>query len=94
MGQLSCGSSRSTSHDEGPIAATALVGVDATIYGDSYHIHQSPGYVTITYEMVHDTRVIPIAAGPHVAPSIRQYVGDARGHWEGTTLVVVVGHRR
>ena len=58
------------------------------IYGNSYHIHQSPGYVTITYEMVHDTRVIPIAAGPHVSSTIRQYVGDARGHWEGTTLVV------
>ena len=58
------------------------------IYGNSYHIHQSPGYVTITYEMVHDTRVIPIDRGPHLRGSIRQYLGDARGHWEGNTLVV------
>ena len=58
------------------------------IYGNSYHIHQSPGYVTITYEMVHDTRVIPLDRGPHLAPTIRQYLGDARGHWEGDTLVI------
>ena len=34
------------------------------IYGNSYHIHQSPGFVTITYEMVHDTRVIPLDSPP------------------------------
>ena len=58
------------------------------IYGNSYHIHQSPGFVTITYDMVHDTRVIPLDSRPHIAGSIRQYVGDGRGHWEGNTLVV------
>src|SRR5262249_17174969 len=58
------------------------------IYGNSYHIHQSPGFVTITYEMVHDTRVIPIDRGSPLRPVIRQYMGDARGHWEGATLVV------
>jgi hypothetical protein len=58
------------------------------IYGNSYHIAQSPGAVTITYEMIHDTRVIPIDGSPHVSPTIRQYLGDARGHWEGNTLVV------
>jgi hypothetical protein len=58
------------------------------IYGNSYRIHQGPGFVTITYEMVHDTRVIPLDGRPHVAQSIRQYVGDARGRWEGNTLVI------
>jgi hypothetical protein len=58
------------------------------IYGNSYRIHQGPGVVTITYEMVHDTRVIPLDNRPHVAQSIRQYVGDGRGHWEGNTLVI------
>ena len=58
------------------------------IYGNSYRIHQGPGFVTITYEMVHDTRVIPLDGRAHVAGSIRQYVGDGRGHWEGNTLVV------
>ncbi|HEY3517603.1 MAG TPA: hypothetical protein VGL98_11195 [Gammaproteobacteria bacterium] len=58
------------------------------IYGNSYHIAQSPGAVTITYEMIHDTRVIPLDGSPHISPAIRQYLGDARGHWEGNTLVV------
>jgi len=58
------------------------------IYGNSYQIAQSPSAVTITYEMVHDTHVIPLDGRPHVTGSIRQYLGDARGHWEGSTLVV------
>jgi hypothetical protein len=58
------------------------------IYGNSYEIMQSPEAVTITYEMVHDTRVIPLDGRPHVSAAIRQYLGDARGHWEGDTLVV------
>jgi hypothetical protein len=45
------------------------------IYGNSYQIQQGPGVVTITYEMVHDTRVIPLDGRPHVASSIRQYIG-------------------
>ena len=58
------------------------------IYGNSYHIQQGPGFVTITYEMVHDTRVIPLDGRPHLDSSIRQYVGDGRGRWEGNTLVI------
>ena len=58
------------------------------IYGNSYQIQQGPGVVTITYEMVHDTRVIPLDNRPHVSAKIRQYLGDARGRWEGHTLVV------
>jgi hypothetical protein len=58
------------------------------IYGSSYEILQGPGYVAIVYEMIHETRVIPLDGRPHVARSIRSYMGDARGHWDGTTLVV------
>ncbi len=58
------------------------------IYGNSYQIMQSPDAVTITYEMIHDTRVIPLKGRAHIDSSIRQYLGDARGHWEGPTLVV------
>jgi hypothetical protein len=58
------------------------------IYGNSYEIVQGPGYVAIVYEMIHETRIIPLDGRPHTAPVIRSYMGDARGHWEGDTLVV------
>ena len=58
------------------------------IYGDSYQIVQAPGYVAIRYEMIHETRVIPLNGNPHVGQAIRPHMGDARGHWEGNTLVV------
>jgi len=57
-------------------------------YGNSYRIVQSPGYVAITYEMVHETRVIPLDGRPAPARAIRSYMGEARGRWEGHTLVV------
>ena len=58
------------------------------IYGNSYEIVQGPGFVAISYEMVNETRVIPLDTRPHVGPAIREYMGDARGHFEGDTLVV------
>jgi hypothetical protein len=58
------------------------------IYGNGQQIVQAPGYVTILQEMVHEGRVIPLDGRPHAGPNIRSYMGDARGHWEGTTLVV------
>src|SRR6185295_16316175 len=58
------------------------------IYGNSYDIVQTPGYVMIRYEMIHEARVIPLNGGPHAGKEIRSYMGDARGHWEGETLVV------
>ena len=47
-----------------------------------------PGYVVITYEIIHEARLIPLDGRPHVGPRIRQHMGDARGRWEGNTLVV------
>ena len=58
------------------------------IYGSSYSIVQGPNTVAITYEMIHETRVIPLDNRPHVGPAISSYMGDARGHFEGNTLVV------
>ena len=58
------------------------------IYGNGNYIFQSPGYVTITYEMVHDTRIIPLDGRPHIGGAIKQYMGDARGRFEGDTLVI------
>jgi hypothetical protein len=58
------------------------------IYGDSYHIVQGPGYVAIRYEMIHETRVIPLDNRTHVGNKLHLDMGDARGHWESNTLVV------
>jgi hypothetical protein len=57
-------------------------------YGNGLRIFQTPSQVVINYEMVHETRVIPLDGRPHVGSKIRLYMGDARGHWEGQTLVV------
>jgi hypothetical protein len=57
-------------------------------YGNGLRIFQTPGQVVITYEMVHETRVIPLDGRAHVGSAIRLYMGDPRGHWEGATLVV------
>ncbi len=59
-------------------------------YGNIVQIHQSPGYVVIVHEMIHETRVIPVDGRPHVAQGLRQYLGDSRGHWDGNALVVEV----
>jgi hypothetical protein len=48
------------------------------IYGNSYQIVQSPGYVAIRYEMVHETRVIPLDARPHLADKVHLHMGDPR----------------
>jgi hypothetical protein len=58
------------------------------IYGNSYRIVQGPGYVAIQYEMIHETRVIPLETSAHVGKGIHMDMGDARGHWDGDTLVV------
>src|SRR5687767_9773366 len=63
-------------------------GISPVLYGNGLRIAQTPNEVTITYEMIHDTRVIPLDGRPHIASSIRQYMGDARGRWDGDTLVV------
>jgi len=57
-------------------------------YNSNYQIVQAPGYVVINMEMMHDARVIPLDGRPHVSSSIRGYLGDSRGRWEGETLVV------
>ena len=58
------------------------------IYASAYQILQTPGQVVIHHEMVHETRVIPLDGRPHIAPGIRQWMGDSRGRWDGDTLVV------
>jgi hypothetical protein len=58
------------------------------VQGNSYQIVQSRGIVAIRYELIHETRIIPLELLPHVGAKIHLDMGDARGHWEGDTLVV------
>src|SRR5262249_26143680 len=52
------------------------------VYGNSYQIVQGPGFVSIRYEMVHETRIIRLDGAPHPGAHIRLDMGDARGHWD------------
>ena len=57
-------------------------------YGNGYQIVQSPGVVTILYEMIHEARIIPVDGSPHLPSHMKFWNGDSRGRWEGNTLVV------
>ena len=59
-----------------------------SVGGAPYRILQSPGFVAIVYERMHEARVVPLDGRPHVATGVTAYMGDARGHWDGDTLVV------
>lgn len=57
-------------------------------YNSYYQIVQSPNWVGITAEKIHDTRLIPLDNRPHVPSAIKAWTGDPRGRWEGDTLVI------
>ena len=57
-------------------------------YNNNFMILQAPGYVAIYVEMIHDTRIIPLDGRGQLSTDIRLWHGNARGHWEGDTLVV------
>ncbi len=57
-------------------------------YNNNYQIYQTPGFVTIYSEMIHETRVIPLDGRPHLPATVRKWLGDSRGRWDGNTLVV------
>ena len=57
-------------------------------YNNNYQILQTPGYVVILIEMIHDVRIIPLDGRSHAPQNIRQWMGDSRGRWDGNTLVV------
>ena len=57
-------------------------------YNNNLQIYQTPGYVVLLTEMIHEARVIPMDGRPHDSPAVRRWMGDARGRWEGDTLVI------
>lgn len=59
-----------------------------SLYGDAMRIVQSPTEVAISYEMLHDTRIIPLDGRALPDDGVRQFMGASTGHYEGDTLVV------
>jgi hypothetical protein len=57
-------------------------------YNNGIQIIQSPGYVVINLEMIHEARIVPVSGMAPLGGDIRQWQGSSRGHWEGNTLVV------
>ena len=64
------------------------VPITSSGYNNHVHILQSPGYVAIFQEQIHDFRIIPVTARPELPDQVRHWLGVSRGHWEGDTLVV------
>jgi hypothetical protein len=57
-------------------------------YNNNVQIVQTPGYVMLLLEMNHDARIIPMDRRPHLPESMRLWLGDSRGRWDGNTLVI------
>ena len=64
------------------------LGLVPSNYNNGYQIVQTPRYVMIMAEMIHEARVIPLDSGAHADARVRTWAGDSRGHWEGKTLAV------
>ena len=58
------------------------------MYNSGIEILQAPGYVVVRFELIHETRLIPLDGRPRPSPAIRFWLGEPRGRWEGRTLVV------
>ena len=63
-----------------------------SIYNNGLQITQSPGYVAVQKEMIHETRVIPTESRPAIGTAITSWLGEVRGSWDGDTLVVETTH--
>lgn len=57
-------------------------------YNNGIEIVQTPGYVVINLEMIHEARIVPVDGRAPLSSEIQQWMGESRGHWEGNTLVV------
>ena len=70
------------------ITRGAVGSIMPAVYGNGLRIVQGPDSVAITYEMVHDTRVIPLDGRAPLNDGLQFFMGDSRGHYEGDTLVI------
>ena len=88
------GSQPPASHEDLSITDRCIMGFNAgppfvpSAYNNTVQLLQTPDYVVILNEMIHDARLVPLDGRPPVDARLRQWMGDARGRWEGDTLVV------
>ena len=78
--------------EDRPLAERCILGFNSGppmtpgAYNNNVELFQTPGYVAIVNEMIHDTRIVPLDGRPH--GKVPLWRGDSRGHWEGDTLVI------
>ena len=90
--------SASDSHEDRGLAERCLLGFNSgppivpAGYNQNIQLFQTADYVVIFHEMVHDARIVPLDGRDHLPASIRQWMGDSRGYWDGDTLVIEVDH--
>ena len=88
------GGIRPESHEDRGLAERCLLGFNSGPpvipggYNQNIQVFQTSDYVVLFHEMVHDTRIVPMGDRPHLSDDIRQWMGDARGYWDGDTLVI------
>jgi hypothetical protein len=86
------GRTEADSWEDRPLQERCILGLNAGPpmtpgpYNNNVQLFQTPDYVVILTEMVHDARIVPMDERPHL--NIRQWKGDSRGHWDGNSLVV------
>jgi hypothetical protein len=76
--------------DLDPVARGFMEGTPRINLQTGFQILQPTGYVVFLYEYGHHYRVVPLDDRPHLPDSIKLWMGDSRGHWEGQTLVIDV----
>ncbi len=82
------------SHEDRGLAERCLLGFNTgppivpVGYNQNIQIFQTADHVVIFHEMVHDARIVPLDGREHLPASVRQWMGDSRGYWDGDTLVI------
>ena len=74
--------------DQCLVFVTAVPPMIPYSYNSNYQIIQTRDRLVINVEMIHDTRIIPLDGRAHLPSSVKLWLGDSVGHWEGGTLVV------
>ena len=59
------------------------------MYNNGLRIFQSPGYVVIQMEMIHEARIIPVDGRDNIPAAITNWLGESRGYWEDHNTLVV-----